>query len=568
MCRMSCGSRLLVWSALLAFGLCASTLRAQQLNYSAIDNATVRVLGLGNVELFEVEHDGQKYQLAAPIAGHGSGVIASEDGLVLTAAHVVADVRVIAVMLAGQDEPRPAVVVWRGAEHDIAILRILGPLPPPAQLAGPEQGLSVRQTVYAIGYPLNPSRSDPQSTRGVVSGVLPDGSLQLDLTVNPGNSGGPLIDEQDTVRGLVVARSRLDRGAVGLAYSVPVSAIRAPLGEAEQAGLSAEVRAELASESSRQLAKLVSLVARLAPELLEEALETAPDANELGTEIRRIEQELATSPDAKLLVAAYYWNRHVALKVEGVDDWRKARVEAVKRCREAVELEPGLRESSPFVAHVLRDQPIVTLEENDEPEWDDEASDQPSLIQGMFRAHGVVSGRLVHRAPAMLFDEPSGPLTALTAGVQVVPAVVVDDAFSLGPLAQITAGSVSTNQGEYQRGVTILTLGVEGGVFITRETPTYFVAQAYFEQWSGPIRRDDEAKIWGLGAGVGVVAEAFHLDEHATGGFSASLHFVRDEVGKPVTSPLNTPDEASGSSFPDELWYAGRLTLGFGLSAW
>jgi serine protease Do len=155
-------------------------------------------------------------------AGHGSGVVISPDGLVLTAAHVVRSTPAVKVRL--QDGSRlDGNVVRIDTEADVALLRL--------QKAGVTVCLALRQTpvatgeeVYAVGAPLDRSLAF-SLTRGIVSGtreVRGQTLLQTDASVNAGNSGGPLVD--DSGRIVAIVRSKIvGTGVEGVAFGVPAS---------------------------------------------------------------------------------------------------------------------------------------------------------------------------------------------------------------------------------------------------------------------------------------------------------------------------------------------------------
>ncbi len=142
------------------------------------------------------------------LAGQGSGVIMSEDGHILTNAHVIEDADQIWVTL--HDRRRySAVRVGEVDElNDIAVLKIDAPDLIPAEW-GDSRSLKVGSIVWAIGSPFG---YDQSVTSGIVSAKnrmrRENGHqqmLQTDAAVNPGNSGGPLVDSQGRVVGINTA---------------------------------------------------------------------------------------------------------------------------------------------------------------------------------------------------------------------------------------------------------------------------------------------------------------------------------------------------------------------------
>jgi S1-C subfamily serine protease len=157
----------------------------------------------------------------------GSGVVFTNDGFLLTNAHVVGNAQSGTASFA-DGTSTPFTVVGADPLSDLAVLRASGATPPPAELGEADQ-LVVGQLVVAVGNPLGLAGS---VTAGVVSGLgrsLPTRSgaavrliedvIQTDAALNPGNSGGALADSQARVVGINTAVA-----GVGLGMAVPVNA--------------------------------------------------------------------------------------------------------------------------------------------------------------------------------------------------------------------------------------------------------------------------------------------------------------------------------------------------------
>ena len=162
--------------------------------------------------------------------GLGSGVVVNAAGTVLTALHVVDGAGSIQVEFA--DGTRAAARVTAGRpEKDIAVLAVdrLPEVVVPAVLAGPPP---IGDTVFAVGSPLGLRGS---LTAGVVSAIdrtiatagraTLDGLIQFDAAVNPGNSGGPLLNRAGQVVGVVTALANPARQDffVGIGFAVPIA---------------------------------------------------------------------------------------------------------------------------------------------------------------------------------------------------------------------------------------------------------------------------------------------------------------------------------------------------------
>jgi hypothetical protein len=156
--------------------------------------------------------------------GFGSGVVISADGKILTNEHVISGASSIEVIF-NNGLRLDAEVVRKDRYYDVALLQIsVGKGYKPLPLAiGENIGYEIGDDVMAIGTPIAIDLGQTVS-RGIVSGNRKHEErlfIQTDVSVNSGNSGGPLINKDGKVVGIVTMKITGDR-AEGLAFAVPI----------------------------------------------------------------------------------------------------------------------------------------------------------------------------------------------------------------------------------------------------------------------------------------------------------------------------------------------------------
>lgn len=167
-------------------------------------------------------------QFRAP-GGQGSGFIIDSSGIVLTNAHVVEDAEEVIVRLA-DGRTFTATDVKFDKSADVAVLKIDAGEQLPAIPLGNDDQMEIGDWVLAFGSPFGLHRT---VTQGIISakgrGLGGDGTqefLQTDAAVNPGNSGGPLVNLRGEVVGINTAISTRSGGYDGVSFAVPANLVR------------------------------------------------------------------------------------------------------------------------------------------------------------------------------------------------------------------------------------------------------------------------------------------------------------------------------------------------------
>jgi len=163
-------------------------------------------------------------QGSTPTHGLGSGFIVSEDGVILTNAHVVTDADEVIVKLTDKREFK-AKVTGLDKISDVAVLKIEAKDLPKVTIGDPQHS-RVGEWVIAIGSPFGFENSVTAGIISAKSRSLPDEGyvpfLQTDVAVNPGNSGGPLFNINGEVIGINSQIFSRSGGYQGLSFAIPI----------------------------------------------------------------------------------------------------------------------------------------------------------------------------------------------------------------------------------------------------------------------------------------------------------------------------------------------------------
>jgi len=175
-------------------------------------------------KFFEQQQDPRDRRGPRSGAGVGSGFIVSDDGYILTNAHVVNNAAGITVRLRDRTELH-AELIGLDELTDVALIKVEADALPVVKIASSDD-VAVGEWVLAIGSPFG---FDQTATQGIVSAVsrnLPSANyvpfIQTDAAVNPGNSGGPLFNTDGEVIGINSQIYSSTGGYQGLAFAIPI----------------------------------------------------------------------------------------------------------------------------------------------------------------------------------------------------------------------------------------------------------------------------------------------------------------------------------------------------------
>ena len=170
--------------------------------------------------------------------GTGSGSVIDQNGTILTNQHVIEGAKEITVSLYN-GVSYPAALIGQDPDTDIAILRIEAPAEQLEPMAiGDSLNLRVGQRIYAIGNPFGLERTMSAGMISSLNRVIPSSErrtmrslIQVDMSLNQGNSGGPLLNTRGELIGMNAAIMSSDGDSAGVGFAIPSSTIQRIVGK-------------------------------------------------------------------------------------------------------------------------------------------------------------------------------------------------------------------------------------------------------------------------------------------------------------------------------------------------
>lgn len=268
--------------------------------------------------------------------GGGSCVVLTSDGSALTNSHVVRGATAVEVELA-EGTAELADVVGDDPFTDLALLRLPGKRSYTALELGDSNALRVGAVVLAVGAPFGLARTVTLGIVGALGRTLVgpkgrtiEGVIQTDAQLNPGNSGGPLLDVDGRVVGINTA---MHPGGSGLCFAVPANTARFVIDEIAAHG---RVRRGYLGLSAEEIALPRALVERhglvSSRAVLVRAVEQGSPADAAGlldgdVLVRLAGRALATMSDLHRLLVGEVIGRRLELDILRGGAWRTLRVE-------------------------------------------------------------------------------------------------------------------------------------------------------------------------------------------------------------------------------------------------
>ena len=156
----------------------------------------------------------------------GSGCIIDKNGTILTSAHVLDEGNDIIVTMSNGEDYKANIIKKIGENKDVALIKISVPYPLATVKMGNSDKIKVGEEVYAIG---NPFGFSGTFTQGIISRIdYVKNRIQTDAAINPGSSGGPLINAQGEIIGINQAIYNPDNNIsnIGIGFATPVNLVR------------------------------------------------------------------------------------------------------------------------------------------------------------------------------------------------------------------------------------------------------------------------------------------------------------------------------------------------------
>ena len=156
----------------------------------------------------------------------GTGCIIDKSGIILTSAHILEEGRDIIVTMSNGQDYNAKILKLYGENEDIALLKINVPYKLKTIKMGDSSKIKVGESVFAIG---NPFGFKGTLTKGIISRIdYNKNRIQTDAVINPGSSGGPLLNTKGKIIGInqSIYNPDNDISNVGIGFATPVNLIK------------------------------------------------------------------------------------------------------------------------------------------------------------------------------------------------------------------------------------------------------------------------------------------------------------------------------------------------------
>lgn len=163
----------------------------------------------------------------------GTGCVIDKRGIILTSAHVVDVGNSVVVTMANGQNYEAKVLKKFGENKDIALLKINVPVDLKTVKLGDSEKIKVGQKVLAIG---NPFGFNGTLTQGIISRIdYAKNRIQTDAAINPGSSGGPLLNKNGEIIGINQAIFNPDNNIsnIGIGFAIPINLVKEYLKEVD-----------------------------------------------------------------------------------------------------------------------------------------------------------------------------------------------------------------------------------------------------------------------------------------------------------------------------------------------
>lgn len=163
----------------------------------------------------------------------GTGCIIDESGLIITSAHVVDIGKAVIITMHNGQDYKAQVIKHLGENKDIALLKITTPEKLKTVKLGNSEKIKVGQKVLAIG---NPFGFNGTLTQGIISRIdYEKNRIQTDAAINPGSSGGPLLNKNGEIIGINQAIYNPDNNIsnIGIGFAIPINLVKEYLNEVD-----------------------------------------------------------------------------------------------------------------------------------------------------------------------------------------------------------------------------------------------------------------------------------------------------------------------------------------------